>query len=358
VSWYDVTQKDARRESTATAYLKPARKRANLTVQTHALARKILVENGRSVGLEYIVKDEPATVRVNRELILSSGAINTPRLMLLSGIGPGDELRALSIPVEHDLPGVGKNLQDHMDVYLTAVTTPVSYNASDRPDKAVLAGLQYITTKTGPITASVCEAGMFVRSGPDVATPDIQMHALPAYVIDHGRMRVKGHGMTINTCHLRPHSIGSVTLHTGNPDDPPAIDPAFLTDPYDWEKSLEGFRWGREMMRSEAYKPFVVKEFLPSADVKTDSEIREYIKQWAKTDYHPVGSCKVGDDDLAVVDQELKVRGMEGLRVIDASIMPKLISGNTMATSTMIGEKGAHHVLHGLTPPDPSDGPV
>jgi choline dehydrogenase len=358
VSWYDVTQKDARRESTATAYLKPARKRANLTVQTHALARKILVENGRAVGLEYIVKDEPATVRVNRELILSSGAINTPRLMLLSGIGPGDELRALSIPVEHDLPGVGKNLQDHMDVYLTAVTTPVSYNASDRPDKAVLAGLQYITTKTGPITASVCEAGMFVRSGPDVATPDIQMHALPAYVIDHGRMRVKGHGMTINTCHLRPHSIGSVTLHTGNPDDPPAIDPAFLTDPYDWEKSLEGFRWGREMMRSEAYKPFVLKEFLPSADVKTDSEIREYVKQWAKTDYHPVGSCKVGDDDLAVVDQELKVRGMEGLRVIDASIMPKLISGNTMATSTMIGEKGAHHVLHGLTPPDPSDGPV
>jgi choline dehydrogenase len=184
------------------------------------------------------------------------------------------------------------------------------------------------------------------------------MHALPAYVIDHGRMRIRGHGMTINTCHLRPRSIGSVTLHTANPDDPPAIDPAFLTDPYDWEKSLEGFRWGREMMRSNAYQPFVLKEFLPSADVKTDKEIREYVKQWAKTDYHPVGSCKMGDDDLAVVDQELKVRGTEGLRVIDASIMPKLISGNTMATSTMIGEKGAHHVLHGLLPPDPKDGPL
>ena len=278
--------------------------------------------------------------------------------MLLSGIGPGDEFRALGIPVVHDLLGVGKNLQDHMDVYLTAATAPVSYNASDRPDKAALAGLQYITTKTGPVTASVCEAGMFVRSTPDVATPDIQMHALPAYVIDHGRMRVKGHGMTINTCHLRPRSIGSVKLHTANPDDQPAIDPAFLTDPYDWDKSLEGFRWGREMMRSKAYQPFVLKEFLPSAEVKTDKEIREYVKQWAKTDYHPVGSCKMGDDDLAVVDQELKVRGMEGLRVIDASIMPKLISGNTMATSTMIGEKGAHHVLHGLTPPDPSDGPT
>jgi len=141
--------------------------------------------------------------------------------------------------------------------------------------------------------------------------------------------------MTINTCHLRPRSVGSVTLHTPSPDDPPAIDPAFLTDPYDWEKSLEGFRWGREMLRSEAYKPFVVKEYLPSADVRTDAEIREYVRQWAKTDYHPVGSCKMGDDDLAVVDQELKVHGIDRLRVIDASIMPKLISGNTMAIRWM-----------------------
>src|SRR5215211_1587521 len=358
VGWYDVTQKNAQRDSAATAYLKPARKRPNLTIETHALGHKIIVENGRAVGLEYSRKDQPVTVRVDRELILSSGAINSPRLMLLSGIGPGDELRQLGIPVVHDLPGVGKNLQDHMDVYLTASTAAVSYNASDRPDKALLAGLQYITTKTGPVTACVCEAGMFVRSTPDLPTPDIQMHALPAYVIDHGRMRVRGHGMTINTCHLRPRSIGEVTLRTANPDDPPAIDPAFLTDPYDWEKSLEGFRWGREMMRSKAYQPFVLKEFLPPADVETDSAIREYVKQWAKTDYHPVGSCKMGDDDLAVVDQELKVRGMEGLRVIDASIMPKLISGNTMATSTMIGEKGVHHVLHGLNPPDPSDGPT
>jgi choline dehydrogenase len=357
VGWYDVTQRNARRDSAATAYLKPARKRPNLAIETHALGRKIIVENGRAVGLEYTRKDEPVTVWVDRELILSSGAINSPRLMLLSGIGPGDELRKLGIPVMHDLPGVGKNLQDHMDVYLTASTAAVSYNASDRPDKALLAGLQYITTKTGPITACVCEAGMFVRSTPDVPTPDIQMHALPAYVIDHGRMRIRGHGMTINTCHLRPHSIGSVTLHSADPQDPPAIDPAFLTDPYDWEKSLEGFRWGREMMRSKSYKPFVVKEFLPSEEVRTDKQIRDYVKQWAKTDYHPVGTCKMGNDELAVVDQELRVRGMDGIRVIDASIMPKLISGNTMATSTMIGEKGAHHILRGLTPPDLRDGP-
>ncbi len=358
VGWYDVTQKNAQRDSASTAYLKPARNRPNLTIETHAVGRKIIVNNGYAVGLEYTKKDEQVTVRVDRELILSGGAINSPRLMLLSGIGPGDELSALGIPVQLDLPGVGKNLQDHMDVYLTAATAPVSYNASDRPDKALLAGLQYITTKTGPVTACVCEAGMFVRSTPDVPTPDIQMHALPAYVIDHGRMRIRGHGMTINTCHLRPKSIGSVRLHSANPADPPEIDPAFLTDPYDWEKSLEGFRWGREMMRSKAYQPLVLKEFLPSAEVKTDKEIRDYVKQWAKTDYHPVGTCKMGEDEFAVVDQELKVRGMESLRVIDASIMPKLISGNTMATSTMIGEKGAHHVLRGLTPPDLRDGPI
>jgi choline dehydrogenase-like flavoprotein len=358
VGWYDVTQKNAARASTATAYLRPARRRPNLTVATHALGRKILVENGRAVGLEYSLDGKPASVRVDRELILSGGAVNTPRLMLLSGIGPAGELRPLGIPVVHDLPGVGKNFQDHMDVYLTAATVPVSYNESDRPDKALLAGLQYILTRTGPITACVCEAGMFVRSTPDMATPDIQMHALPAYVIDHGRMRVKGHGMTINTCHLRPRSTGSVTLHSASPDDPPAIDPAFLTDPYDWEKSLEGFRWGREMLHSQAFKPFVVREYLPPAEVRTDKDIRAYVRKWAKTDYHPVGSSKMGSDELAVVDQELKVRGLDGLRVIDASIMPKLISGNTMATSTMIGEKGAHHVLHGLTPPDPKDGPV
>jgi choline dehydrogenase len=358
VGWYDVTQKNAARASAASAYLRPARRRPNLTIQTHALGRRIVIENGRAVGFEYTLDGKSTSVRVDGELILSSGAVNTPRLMLLSGIGAAGELSPLGIPVVHDLPGVGKNYQDHMDVYLTAATTPVSYNQSDRPDKALLAGMQYVLTRTGPITACVCEAGMFVRSSPDMATPDIQMHALPAYVIDHGRMRVKGHGMTINTCHLRPRSAGSVTLRSANPEDPPAIDPAFLTEPYDWEKSLEGFRWGREMLHTKAYEPFIVKEYLPPAAVRTDKDIRTYVRNWAKTDYHPVGSSKMGSDELAVVDEELRVHGLDGLRIIDASIMPKLISGNTMATSTMIGEKGAHHILHGLTPPDPTDGPA
>ncbi|GLY02391.1 choline dehydrogenase [Actinoplanes sp. NBRC 101535] len=347
VSWYDVTQRNARRESASTAYLRPIRGRKNLTIQTHALATRVLVEKGRAVGLRYLHKGHPTTAYADREVILSGGAVNSPRLLLLSGIGPADELRALGIDVVHDLPGVGKNFQDHMDVYLTAETVPVSYNQSDRPDRALLAGLQYITTRTGPITASVCEAGMFVRSSADVATPDIQMHALPAYVIDHGRMRVKGHGMTINTCNLRPRSTGQVTLRSSDPADEPDIDPNFLDDPYDWKVSLEGFRWGREMLATKAFAPFVKREHMPGKDIRTDAQIREYVRRWAKTDYHPVGSCKMGADPLAVVDQALRVHGIEGLRVIDASIMPTLISGNTQATSIMIGEKGAHHVLGG-----------
>jgi choline dehydrogenase-like flavoprotein len=345
VGWYDVTQRNARRESASTAYLKPARQRKNLTIQTHSLGTRVLVQDGRAVGLEYTLKGEPTTVYADREVILSGGAVNSPRLLLLSGIGPADELRALGIDVVHDLPGVGKNLQDHMDVYLTAETTPVSYNESDRPIKALLAGLQYVTTRTGPVTASVCEAGMFVRSSSDVQTPDIQMHALPAFVIDHGRMRVRGHGMTINTCNIRPRSIGQITLRSADPTVEPAIDPNFLADPYDWKVSMEGFRWGREMLETQSFAPFVTREHMPGKHIQSDKEIRDYIRQWAKTDYHPVGSCKMGGDDLAVVDQQLRVHGIAGLRVIDASIMPILISGNTQATSVMIGEKGAQHVL-------------
>ena len=347
VGYYDVTQRAARRESASTAYLRPARKRKNLTITPNALGTSVIVKNGRATGLNYTVKGKPTKAVANREVILSGGSVNSPRLLLLSGIGPADELRALGITVAHDLPGVGKNFQDHMDVYLTAETTPVSYNASDRPDKALAAGLQYLLYRTGPVTASVCEAGMFVRSSDEVASPDIQMHCLPAFVIDHGRQRVKGHGMTINTCNLRPKSVGSVTLRSADPTQHPAIDPNFLSDPYDWDVSLEGFKWGREMLATKAYAPFMKREHMPGANVRTDAEIRDYVRQWAKTDYHPVGSCMMGHDEMAVVDEQLRVRGMEGLRVIDASIMPSLISGNTQAASTMIGEKGAHHVLNG-----------
>jgi len=246
-------------------------------------------------GVEYTVKGKPTVAYADREVVLSGGSVNSPRLLLLSGIGPADELGAVGINTVHNLPGVGKNFQDHMHVYLTAETTPVSYNESDRPFKALAAGIQYVLYRTGPVTASVCEAGMFVRSSSDVVSPDIQMHCLPAFVVGNGRMRIRGHGMTINTCNLRPKSVGSVTLRSADPAVPPAIDPNFLSDPYDWKISLEGFKWGREMLATKAYAPFIKREHMPGAEVRTDAQIRDYVRQWAKTDYHPVGSCKMGE---------------------------------------------------------------
>ncbi|TAJ99577.1 MAG: alanine-phosphoribitol ligase [Chloroflexota bacterium] len=343
VGYYDVTQRNVRRESAATAFLRPAKRRRNLVVETHAMATRVLVDGDHAVGVQYIYRGKPAEVRIEAggEVVLSGGAVNSPRLLLLSGIGPADELRALGIEVVHDLPGVGKNFQDHMDVYLTAETAPVSYNGEDRWDKAARHGIQYLLYKTGPVTACVAEAGAFLRSSSDVRSPDIQIHCLPAYVVDHGRMRIKGHGVTINTCNLRPRSIGSVTLRSSDPTVEPAIDPAFLQDPHDWTISMEGFERGREIIHAPAFKDLIRRERLPGSDVKSEKGIREYIKQWSKTDYHPVGSCKMGGDPMAVVDTQLRVHGMAGLRVIDASIMPTLISGNTQAPSIMIGEKGA-----------------
>ncbi len=345
VGYYDVTQRNARRESSATAFLRPARNRPNLTVVTGAMASRVLVENGRAVGVRYLSGRTEHTAYADGEVILSGGAVNSPKLLLLSGIGPGDELRRIGVDVVHDLPGVGKNLQDHMDVYITAETAPVSYNQEDRPDRALRHGLQYLLFRTGPVTACVAEAGAFLRSGDDVRSPDIQIHCLPAYVIDHGRQRVKGHGVTINTCNLRPRSVGEVTLRSADPLDAPAVDPNFLADPYDWKVSMAAFEKGRELLATSAFAPLIKREHLPGAQVRTDKEIRDYIRQWAKTDYHPVGTCKMGHDDMAVVDTDLRVHGLSGLRVVDASIMPTLISGNTQAPSIMIGEKGAAHIL-------------
>ncbi len=352
VTFYQVTQRNVRRESSATAFLKPVLDRPNLTAITHAEATKVLVENGRAVGLQYVKGGQVKTVHANREVILSGGAVNSPRLMLLSGIGPADELRGLGIDVVHDLPGVGKNFQDHMDVYIPAeVSQPVSLNGQDRWDRALRHGIQYLLYKTGPVTACVAEGGLFLSTSEEVRSPDIQIHCLPAFVVDHGRKRIPGQGVTINTCNLRPKSIGSVTLTSADPTVPPAIDPNFCGDPdgYDWKISIEGFKWGRRLLAADSFKPYIKKEHMPGGQAQSDEEIKQYIRQWSKTDYHPVGSCKMGQatDNMAVVDTQLRVHGLEGLRVIDASIMPTLISGNTQAPSIMVGEKGAAIILAG-----------
>ncbi|MDP6348819.1 MAG: FAD-dependent oxidoreductase [Chloroflexota bacterium] len=343
VTFYDVTQRNARRESAATAFLRPAMNRPNLTVITKAQATKLLFEGKKVVGVEYRRGRETHVARADGEVVLSGGAVNSPRLLMLSGIGPADHLRGVGIDVVHDLPGVGQNFQDHMDVNMIAESTPVSYNQEDRWDRAIRHMIQYLLYKTGPMTICIAEAGAFIRSSDAVEWPDVQVHCLPVMNIDHGRQRRKGHGVTINTCHLRPHSVGSVGLRSGDPGDPPLIDPNYLGDSegYDWKTVIAGFRRGRKILKTGEFAPFVTGEYLPGVGVQSDEEIKGYIRKWARTDYHPVGSCKMGADEAAVVDTQLRVRGLDNLRVIDASIMPKLVSGNTQAPSIMIGEKGA-----------------
>ena len=346
VSYYQVTQRNVRRESAATAFLRPAP--PNLTVITGAQASRVHLEGDRATEVEFIRKKERHLVHANREVILSGGAVNSPKLLLLSGIGPPEEITRHGLKVTHELPGVGRNFQDHMDVYLAAESKePISYNGHDRWDRAIRHGIQYLLYKTGPVTACVAEAGCFLKSSDEVRSPDIQIHCLPAYVVDHGRLRIKGHGLTINTCNLRPRSVGTVTLRSSDPLEDPAIDPNFLSDPYDLKISTEGFKWGRRILNAPSLARQIAFERLPGPEVQTDEEIADYIRKWSKNDYHPVGSCKMGHDDMAVVDTQLRVHGLKHLRVIDASVMPRLISGNTQATSIMIGEKGAAHILEG-----------
>jgi choline dehydrogenase len=356
VFYHQVTQRNAWRESAATAFLRPVKTRPNLTVVTGATATRVLVRDGRAVGLTYTRREKEHTVHAAAEVIVSAGAINSPRLLLLSGIGPADDLQAAGVQVVHDLPGVGKNLHDQVEVYITAeCSQPISYTGEDRWDKAIRHAIQWGLYKTGPATATITEAGAFLSSSESVRSPDIQLHFLPAYVVwpDESRTaaRVPGHGFTILACNVRPRSRGEVRLVSANPAATPIVDPNYLAEPEDWTISVEGFKWIRKVLSAPALQQYVKREQMPGPGVETDEEIREYIRKWGKTDYHPVGSCRMGTDDMAVVDPQLRVHGLDGLRVIDSSIMPNTISGNTQAPSMMVGEKGAAMILSGKARP-------
>jgi choline dehydrogenase len=348
VGFYQVTQRNVRRSSSAIAFLYPAMSRKNLTVETNVRVTRIVLENGRAVGAEILRKgsNRLETVRARREVIVSGGAINSPKLLLLSGIGPADELRNRGVAPVLDLPGVGKNLQDHMDVYCCAsLSEPMSYNGHDSGLKMIRHGIEFLMFGTGAVSSNVCEGGAFVSTTGDNDWPDIQMHFLPAFVIDHGRVKVDGHGMTLNTAYLRPESRGEVTLASSDPMDEPLIDPNYLSAPADLRHSIDGFRLAREILSQSSLASITKTEHLPGANVRTDAEIAAYIRQNGKTDFHPAGTCKMGRDAMSVVDADLKVKGIEGLRVIDASVMPTVVSGNTNAASIMIGERGSDAVL-------------
>ena len=343
--YYQVTTRNARRCSGAVAFLRPAMARPNLDVETGTLATRVVVKNGRAVSVDCIRRGRPATVRAAREILVCAGAIGSPRLLMLSGIGRGGDLKALGIDVVHDLPGVGRNLQDHMDVYVVSeCSDDHSYDRVARPHRTLWALVQYGLFRQGPIASTLIDAGGFWYADPDARSPDIQMHFVLGAGLEQGVARLNNAGVTLNTAFLRPHSRGTVTLRDADPTSPPMIDPNYWGEAYDREMSLRGFRLAREIMAQEALRPFVLGERHPGPDVHSDVEIAAYARRTAKTDYHPVGTCRMGTDAMAVVDTELRVRGLESLRVIDSSVMPLLPSSNTNAPTIMVAEKGADHV--------------
>ena len=346
IGHYQVTVRDAKRSSSASAYIKPARNRTNLTVRTGVSVAKIVVEPGRAVGVELLDKAGPSVVRCEREILLTAGAVNSPRLLMLSGIGPADHLRAVGVPVVHDLPGVGSNLQDHLDLYVIAECSgDHTYDKVAQPHRTVLAGLQYLLTKKGPVASTLFETGGFWFADRQGSAPDIQFHLGLGSGIEAGVDRLKNAGVTLNSAYLQPRSRGTVRLASSDPSAHPLIDPNYWADPHDRAMSLEGLRIAREIFTQKALKPFILAERHPGPGVTSEADLTAYAFRTCKTDHHPSGTCKMGIDDQAVVDLELRVRGLQGLRVCDASIMPRVVSSNTNAPTIMIGEKASDVVL-------------
>ena len=342
---YQVTQRDGQRCSTAAGYLDPIRKRPNLTIHTRAMARRVLVEGGRAVGVEFQHHGRTRQVRAAQEVILSGGAINSPQLLMLSGIGPADHLAARGVTVVHDLPGVGHNLQDHLDVCtIYHCTSNVTY---DHPNELAV-GLKYLLFHRGMGTSNVAEAGGFwVSSLAEDDRPDMQFHFVPAMLDDHGRNRLEGNGFTMHACPLRPESRGRIELNPADPADKPLIHANYLDSDKDLAMMLECIRISRQILNQAPFDPWRADEVFPGADVQSEAALIEFIRRKAETIYHPVGTCKMGTDDMAVVDPELRVRGVDRLRVVDASIMPTLVSGNTNAPTVMIAEKVADLIRRG-----------
>jgi len=345
VGFYQVTQRGGRRCSAATGYLRPARRRTNLEVRTHCLACRVVFTGRKAVAIEYRRAGTLRIVRAEREVLLAAGTIGSAQLLLLSGIGPADELRDVGVPITAEAPQVGRNLQDHLDFCtLNKCTQPITYDFSIAQELAV--ALRYVFTRSGPGVSNVAEAGAFVRTElASDARSDVQLHFVPAQLDDHGRNRLAGHGFTIHACVLRPLSRGSIVLRSNRPEQAPRIHARYLSEAQDLKVLLEAVGVSRQIVQAEPFKPYRGPEVFPGQDVTTPQGIEQMVRRKAETIYHPVGTCRMGDDAASVVDPQLRVRGVEGLRVIDASVMPRLIGGNTNAATIMIAEKAADSVL-------------
>jgi choline dehydrogenase len=351
VGLYQVTQKNGQRRSTAAAYLKPALNRPNLTVITQAHVTKVDIEKSKAVGVTYLKNGVLEQARAEREIILSGGAVNSPQLLLLSGVGPADDLKRVGVPVIFDLPGVGKNLQDHLQAGVVyACKKPITLDAAQSLNNV----LNYLTRKQGPLTSNVAEAGGFVKTRDDLIAPDIQFHFAPAYFLRHGFDNPKGYGMSFGATVLRPESRGEISLRPTDPLAHPVIRANYFSEHVDMQTFVKGIEYVLDISQSKPFDVYRGEEMWLSKSPHSAKALRsspklieEHLRAIAETIYHPVGTCKMGQDELAVVDEQLRVHGIQGLRVVDASVMPTITSGNTNAPTIMIGEKAAEMILLG-----------
>jgi choline dehydrogenase-like flavoprotein len=341
---YQVTHKNGERYSAAKAYLTPNLARPNLTVFTDAHTTRILFEGRRATGVEFRRDGRLEQIGANHEVLMAAGALQTPQILMLSGVGPGDALAKMGIGVIHDLPGVGRNLHDHLDA-VQVVNAPtlketfgVSFGGIARVLKAIP---EWRSRRSGMLTTNFAESGGFIKSQASEPIPDLQLHFVVAKLVDHGRKTVFGHGYSGHVCVLRPKSRGSVTLASPDPMAAPLIDPNFLADPDDVARMVRGFRLMRELFQQPALKKLGGHEHPRSAGATTDAEIEQFIRGYADTIYHPVGTCRMGPGALDVVGADLRIHGLEGIRVVDASMMPRIIGGNTNAPTIMVAEKAS-----------------
>ena len=343
------TVRNKRRCSAAVGYLKPAPARRDLTVLTNCLVSSVELKNGRAAGVKFSRNREPEQAHADREVIVAAGAIGTPKLMMQSGVGPPDELRANDIPIKHALPGVGRNLSDHFGIDIVAeLKGPNSLGKYGRFPRMYLAALQYALFSSGPLTSNVTEGGAFWYSDPRRPVPDLQFHFLAGTGAEEGVPGVpSGSGITLNSHTLRPNSRGTVRLRSSNPADMPIVDPCFLAEPEDLKTSSEGIRICCEIFRQPALREFIKRMHLPDRPLATRAELEAYARQHGRTSYHPNSTCRMGTDDMTVVDPELRVHGIDGLRICDSSVFPSLIGSNTNAPTIMVAEK-ASDLIRGI----------
>jgi choline dehydrogenase len=347
VGLFQTTTYNGRRASTSVSYLGPAKARGNLKVETEALGQRVLFEGRRAVGVEYRQGARLRRARARKEVVLSSGAYNSPQLLQLSGVGPADLLHKHGIDVVLDAQGVGHDLQDHMQVRIVMrCAQKVTLNDTvNNPIRRTLAGARYALFRQGWLTIAAGTAGAFFKTNPRLASPDIQVHFLPFSTDKMGEKLHDFSGFTASVCQLRPESRGSLRIKSADPTVPPEIRINYMSTETDRATNVEGIKILRKILNAPAMKPFVVDEYDPGAKVSADAELLDYCRERGSTIYHPTSTCRMGNDALAVVDQRLKVRGLEGLRVVDGSIMPDLVSGNTNAPIIMIAEKASDMIL-------------